>query len=66
MNGKETLFNKLAALINVKSIITLILTCVFAYLASANKIDSKDFLTVFFMVISFYFGTQYEKNNGVK
>jgi hypothetical protein len=52
---------KIAKLIDVKSIVTLILTGVFAYLALTGKI-SKDFLTVYLMIMSFYFGTQYGKN----
>lgn len=55
--------DKLAKLINVKSIVTLILTCVFAYLAISKVISGQEFLTIFTVVISFYFGTQTEKNN---
>ncbi|MDO5558614.1 MAG: hypothetical protein Q4F95_03350 [Oscillospiraceae bacterium] len=54
---------KFAALINVKSIVTIILTLVFSYLAIRNKISAEQFLTVFTSVIAFYFGTQYEKNH---
>ena len=51
-------------LIKVKTIVTILLTAVFAYLCCAGKIDSDKFLTIFTVVISFYFGTQYEKANG--
>lgn len=54
--------NKIAKLINVKSIITLILCTVFAYLAIIGSISAEQFLTIFTMIISFYFGTQTEKN----
>lgn len=49
---------KLAKLLNVKSIVTFILTVVFAVLALTRTIEPKDMLTVYLMVISFYFGTQ--------
>lgn len=48
-------------LISVKSIVTIVLTGVFSYLAVAGIVDGKEFLTVFTVVISFYFGTQAEK-----
>ena len=54
---------KLAKLINVKSLVTLLLTAVFAYLAIAKIIGGQEFLTIFTVIISFYFGTQSEKNN---
>ncbi len=49
-------------LIDVKSIVTILLTIAFIYLSCTNKINN-DFLTIYTVVISFYFGTQYEKNN---
>ena len=49
---------RLAKLIDVKSIVTFILTGVFAYLSIIGVISGEQFLTVFTMVISFYFGTQ--------
>lgn len=51
-------------LLTVKSIVTIITTAVFAYMSAAGKLTSTEFLTVFTMVISFYFGTQAEKKNG--
>lgn len=54
---------KLAKLINVKSIVTLLLTLVFSYLAVSKVISGQEFLTIFTVIISFYFGTQTEKNN---
>lgn len=48
-------------LVSVKSIVTVALTAVFAYLAITGAVDGKEFLTVFTVVISFYFGTQAEK-----
>lgn len=59
---------KLAKLVNVKSIITLILCGVFAYLSIIGQIMPDQFLTIFTVIISFYFGVQHEKkeanNNG--
>lgn len=49
-------------LVDVKSIVTILLTIAFIYLSCVNKI-TNDFLTIYTVVISFYFGTQYEKNN---
>ncbi len=55
-------FKKRAAnLLSVKSIVTLVLTVVFAVLALRGSITGQDFLTIFLMVISFYFGTQSQK-----
>ena len=51
-----------AKLIDVKSIVTLILTAVFAVLSFKGQISAEQFQTVFTVVISFYFGTQYQKN----
>lgn len=53
----------LANLIKVKTIVTLIVLAVFAVLALNGNIDSKDVLSVVFVVVSFYFGTQNEKNS---
>lgn len=53
---------KLAKLINVKSIITIVLCAVFAYLSVIGAIAAEQFLTIFTMIISFYFGTQSEKS----
>ena len=50
-------------LLAVKSIVTIILTAVFAFLAVTGKVSANQYLTVFSVVIAFYFGTQHEKNN---
>ncbi|MFQ9481598.1 MAG: hypothetical protein ACLRX2_09445 [Oscillospiraceae bacterium] len=52
---------RLAKLINVKSIITIVLCGVFSYLAVAGKVSAQQFLTIFTVIISFYFGSQVEK-----
>lgn len=53
--------NKLAKLIDVKSIMTLLLTIVFCVLACTGVISGADFLTIFTVVVAFYFGTQSQK-----
>lgn len=52
---------RLARLISVKSIVTITLTAVFSYLAVAGKVQVDQFLTVFTVIIAFYFGTQVQK-----
>lgn len=54
---------KLAKLINVKSIISLLLTFVFCYLSIVGIITAELFIPIFTTVIAFYFGTQVEKKN---
>ena len=49
---------RLENLLTIKSILTLVLTLVFAYLAVTKEISAKDFLTIFTVVVGFYFGTQ--------
>ena len=58
MNDK--ILKRLANLLSVKSLVTLVLTLVFAYMAVAGRI-SQDFMTVYAVVIAFYFGTQSQK-----
>nr|WP_243268421.1 hypothetical protein [Anaerotruncus colihominis] len=50
-------------LLCVKSIVTIALTGVFAYLSIIGQISSQDFLTIFSVVIAFYFGTQSQNPN---
>ena len=54
---------KLAKLIDVKSIVTLVLTGVFAYLAIIAKVSAENFMTIFTVIIAFYFGTQTNKTS---
>ena len=62
----EQLYGRLAALLAVKSLVTLALTAVFVSLAPCGTVSGGDFLTVFLMVISFYFGTQTQRRSGEK
>ena len=59
----EIWVKRLSNLLCVKSIVTLILSVAFAYLAIVGKVSSQDFLTVFSVVIAFYFGTQSQRLN---
>lgn len=54
------MLDKLAKLINVKSIVTIALTIVVAILTLKGQFDIKE---IYLMIIAFYFGTQLEKNN---
>ena len=46
----------LKKLLQVKKLIALVLTIVFSVLAIRGDISSSEFLTIFSMVIAFYFG----------
>lgn len=52
------MLNKLSKLINVKSIVTLVLTAVFSFLAVTGKIAVDNFTDMFQIIMIFYFGTQ--------
>ena len=55
---------RIAKLIDVKSLVTLLLTGMFMGLCAMEKISGEQFLTVFTVVISFYFGVQMERKKG--
>lgn len=54
----ENFIKRLTNLLTIKSLVTLILTGVFAYLSATGHVTPDQFLTVFTVVIAFYFGTQ--------
>lgn len=54
---------RLAKLINIKSIISLIMSVVFCYLAIIGVIGAELFVPIYTTIIAFYFGTQIEKRN---
>lgn len=56
---------ELKKLIDVKSIVTLVLTILFCILAGTKAIDGQSVMTIYTTVIAFYFGTQYQKKVGV-
>lgn len=51
---------RLAKLLTVKSIVTLMLTLVVSILTLKGNFDIKE---IYLMIIAFYFGTQFEKNS---
>lgn len=59
----ESLIDRIQKLLAVKSIVTLALTIVFCILCLNDMIGADQFMTVFTVVIAFYFGTQAEKKN---
>ena len=59
----ENLKKRLSNLLTVKSIVTVTLTVVFSALALRGTISGTEFLTIFTVVIGFYFGTQRVKED---
>lgn len=57
---KEKLVKRASNLLSVKSLVTLVLTAVFAWMAVKGTI-SQDFMTIYAVIIAFYFGTQSQK-----
>lgn len=58
-----TIKSKLLNLLTVKSLVTFALTGAFVYLALTGQIEPNVFMTIYTVVVGFYFGTQHEKNN---
>ena len=56
----ELMKKRLANLLSVKSLTTLTLTAVFAVMTLRGAI-SQDFMTIYAVIIAFYFGTQSQK-----
>ncbi len=61
----KSILEGLGKLLRVKSLVTLALTVVFSVMALRGEI-SQEFMTVYAVVIAFYFGTQSQKTPGVK
>jgi pantothenate synthetase len=59
----EQIMKNLAGLLKVKTIVTFVITLVFAVLALCGKVDADQVMVILSMVISFYFGTQHEKKD---
>lgn len=59
----EKILNKIAALLNVKSLVTLIFTVVFAILAVTGVIVAADFMTAFLVIVTYYFSRQDGQGN---
>ena len=58
--------DRIAKLIDVKTIVTFSLTGAFVYLSVIGKIDPQIFMTIYTMIIGFYFGTQTKKSDNGK
>ncbi len=56
----EAIVKRLGNLLSVKSLVTLVLTVVFAVMTVRQAI-SQDFMTIYAVIIAFYFGTQSQK-----
>lgn len=59
---KELIIERLMKLLSVKSIVTIMLAATFIVLALRGIVSGDMFLTIFTVVISFYFGTQQQKD----
>lgn len=59
----KELLQRITKLIDVKSIMTLTLTLAFVFLVSGGKIEGEQFMSIFTMIVGFYFGTQSAKNS---
>ena len=58
----ELLKKRLANLLCIKSIVTLMMVTVFSCITIQGRVSADQFMTIFAVVISFYFGTQAQKN----
>lgn len=56
---------KFAKLLNVKSIISILMTIVFCWITLAGAVSAELFITIYATVIAFYFGTQTTKESVV-
>lgn len=57
----KKIMDNLANLIKVKTLVTLVVSAVFAVLALRGTISADNVMIIISMVVSFYFGTQHEK-----
>ncbi len=60
--NNDLLKKRAANLCSVKSIVTITLTLGFLYGFIVGKISGQEFVTIFSVIIAFYFGTQSQKN----
>ena len=61
---KSVMKNVADRLLTVKSIVTIALTIVFCILSVTGTVP-QEFLSIYMMIMGFYFGTQYEKKSVV-
>lgn len=55
------MINALIKLLKVKSIVTILITIVFCILSIRGDVKADMFITIFTVIIGFYFGTQKTK-----
>lgn len=60
---KELFWKRLANIVTIKSLVTMILTVVFAVMTVRGTLE-QPFLTIYTVIISFYFGTQTARKEG--
>lgn len=63
MRKEDEMKERISKLLTIKSLVTLALTAVFMVITLRGYISSEQFLTIFTVVISFYFGTQAAKQH---
>lgn len=63
VKSMKEFIQKIVKLIDVKSIMTLTLTYVFSALVLRGKVTSEQFMTIFTMIVGFYFGVQSAKQS---
>lgn len=64
MENQVTIKTAIIGLLKVKSLVTIMLTAVFAYLAVTGVITGEQTLTIYTVIISFYYGTQAVRKDG--
>ena len=57
------ILKNIAALIKVKTIVTLVVIAIFAVLSLRGDISPDNVMVIVSTVVAFYFGTQYEKTS---
>lgn len=58
----KNIWENLANMVKVKTIVTLMVLAVFAVLALRSDITPDNVMVIVSTVVAFYFGTQHEKN----
>ena len=62
----KDLLKRITNLLCIKSIVTLVLTAVFAYLSVTGYISPTEFVVIFTVIINFYFETQRNKKENTE
>ena len=59
----KEIWKNLANMVKVKTLVTMVVVGVFAVLALRGTISADNVMIIITTVVSFYFGTQHEKNS---